>query len=78
MVKYIAHRVFELKYYRLLKIVNESSLILVIPHGRGCKTNFKDVKAATTLKLTENTWYLFLISIKINCQNHDYNLRPHC
>ena len=63
--------------YRVLKILNKSTLLLVTPNDRECKTNINDVKPATTLELIENAWDSLLNSIKTNHQNYDYNLRPH-
>ena len=57
------------------KILNESTLILVTPNVKECKTNVNDVKPCNTLKLTENAWNSFLNPIKTKCQFHDYNLR---
>ena len=62
MVKNYTCHVFKpmyLKGYRLLKILNESTLLLVTPNGRVCKTN-NDLKSAVTLKVIENAWHLFL------------------
>ena len=50
--------------YRVLKILNESALLLVTPNGRKHNTNINDVKPCTTLDLTENVWNSFLNSIK--------------
>ena len=61
--------------YRVPKIINKSTLLLVTPNGKEHKTNINHVKPATTLKLIEEVWDSFLNSIKMNCQNHDYNLR---
>ena len=62
--------------YRVLKILNESTLLLVTPNRRECKMNINSVKPATTLELIENAWDSFLNLIKSNHQNHDYNPRP--
>ena len=59
--------------YRALKIHNESTLLLVTPSGRECKTNINKVAPATTLKLTEIAQDSFLKSIKTNHKNSDYN-----
>ena len=50
--------------------------ILVTPIGTEYKTNINNVEPCTTLEHIENSWNLFLNSIKTKCQNHDYNLRP--
>ena len=54
-----------MKDYRMLKILNESTLLLVTPSGKECKRNFNDVKPCTTLELIENAWNSFLNSIKL-------------
>ena len=72
MVKHHVPYVFECKYlmhYRVLKILNDSSLLLVTPNDTEHKTNMNDVKPATTPKLFENAWDLFLNTIKTNHQN---------
>ena len=62
--------------YGILKILNESTLLLVTPNGREQKMNINDVKPCTTLQLIENTWNSFLNYIKTKCQNRDYILIP--
>ena len=72
------HHTFEAKYlldYRVLKIFNDSTLLLVTPNGKERKTNINDVKQCGTSELTENAWDLFLESIRNNSQNCTYNLR---
>ena len=59
LVKNHADSAFEPKYlmdYRVLKILNESTLLLVTPNSRKCKTNINNVKPSTTLELIENAW----------------------
>ena len=71
---------FKPKYlmdYRVLKILSKSTLLLVTPNGRKCKTNINDVSPVTTLKLIENAWDSFLNLIKtvrilIISQNSSY------
>ena len=66
MVKNYAHHVLEpenLTDYRVLKILNESTLILVTPNSREHKTNISDVKPATTPELVDSAWDSFLSSI---------------
>ena len=79
MVTNHTHHTFKPKYlidYRVLKILNESTLLLVTPTGREHKTKINDVKPCTILELIENVWKTFPNSIKRRHQNHDYNLRP--
>ena len=80
MVRNHAHQTLQPKYlmhYRVLKILKESTLLLITFNGRECKMNINDVKPCTTLELVKNALSSFLNSIKTNHQNHDYNLRPH-
>ena len=63
--------------YRILKIMNVSTLLLVTSNGREHETDINNIKPASMLKFIENVWDSFLNSIKTNYQNHDYNLRPH-
>ena len=68
MAKNHAHPAFEPKYlmdYRVLKVLNESTLLLVTPNGKECKRKIGDIKPATTLELTENTCNSFLNLIVI-------------
>ena len=63
MVKSHACHTFEPKYlvdYSVMKIINDSTLLVVTPNGRECKINSKDVKLASTLKPIENAWDSFL------------------
>ena len=71
---------FEAKYlmdYRVLKLLNESSLLLVKPNRKEHKRNVDDMKPCSTLELTEYAWNAFLNPMKTNCQNNEYDLRPH-
>ena len=52
--------------YRVLKLLNESTLLLVTPIDRKHKTNINDVKPCTTLELIEIAWNSFLNSIKLH------------
>ena len=61
--------------YRVLKILNESTLPVVTPNGKECKRNINDVMPCTTLELVENAWSSFLNSIKIYLPSHEYSLR---
>ena len=40
--------------YRVLKILNDSTLLLVTPNGKERKTNVNDVKPCSTTQLVEN------------------------
>ena len=67
MVKNHAHHTFEPKYlldYRVLKLLNDSTLLLVTPNKKERKTNINDVKPCSSLELLENAWDSFLGSIK--------------
>ena len=77
MVKNHTHHTFEPKYlldYRVLKIINESTLFLIMPNGKERRTNINDVKPCSTIELTENAWDSFLDSIKTKCENCSYSL----
>ena len=79
MVKNHACHTFEPEYlldYKVVKIINDSTLLLITPNGKERKTNINDVKYCSTTELVENTWGSFLGSIKTKCQNCTYNLRP--
>ena len=68
---------FESKYlldYRVLKILNDSTLLLVTLNGKERKPNVNDVKPSSTSELIEKAWASFLGSIKSNHQNSTYNL----
>ena len=58
-----------------IKIINDSTLLLTLI-GKERKANINDVKPSSTKELVENTWDLFLDSIKTKHQNCSYNLRP--
>ena len=62
-----AHHTFEPKYlldYRVLKILNDITLLLVTPNGKERKTNNNGVKPCSTAEPVENAWDSFLGSIK--------------
>ena len=72
MVKSHACHTFEPKYlmdYNVLKILNDSTLLLIMPNGKERKTNLNDFKPCSTTELVENAWDLFLGSIKTKHQN---------
>ena len=74
MVRNHNHHTFEPKYmidYRVLKIGDESPLLLETPNG------INDVKSCSTLELIEDAYNTLLSFMKSNCQNHRYNLTPH-
>ena len=52
--------------YRILKILNEGTLLLVTPSGRECKMNINNVKPCNTLQIAENALSSFLNSIKLS------------
>ena len=79
MIRNHAHWTFKSKHlldYRVLKILNKSSLLLVTPNGKERITNVNDAKPCSTSELIENAMDSFLGSIKTNIQNSAYNLRP--
>ena len=79
MVKNHAHHTFEpqcLLGYRVLKILNCNTLLLVTPNGKERKTNVNDVKPCSTIEIVENAWDTFLGTLRTKCQNSNYNLRP--
>ena len=48
---------FEPKYlldYKVLKIINDSTLFLIIPNGKERKTNINDAKPCRATELVEN------------------------
>ena len=79
MVQNCAHFTFEPKYlldYKVLKILNDSTIFLITPNGKERKTNSNNVKPYSTPELVKNTCNSLLSSIKTKCQNHNYSLRP--
>ena len=79
MVKNHGCHTFEQKHslnYKVLKIINDSTPLLLTPNGKERKTNINDVKPCSTAELVEKAWYSFLVSVKAKHQNCSYNLRP--
>ena len=77
MVKNHAHHTFEPKYlldYRVLKILNDRTLLLIMPYGK--ERNVNDVKPCSTTELMENAWNSILGSVKNKSLNCSYNFRP--
>ena len=67
MVRNHAHHTIEPKYlldYRVLQILNDSTLLIVTPDGKERKMSINDVKLSNTSKLVKNAWDTFLGSIK--------------
>ena len=62
--------------YKVLKILNDTTLLLITPNGKERKTNINDVKPCSITQLVENSWDSFLGLIKTKHQNCSYNLRP--
>ena len=57
MVKNHAHHTVEPKYlldYKVLKILNDSTLLLMTPNGKERKININDVKLCSTTELVES------------------------
>ena len=52
--------------YRVFKMLNESTLLLVTHNEKEYKMNINKVKPFTKLELVENAWNSFLNSIKLN------------
>ena len=80
MVKYQVCHMFKPKNlmdYKVMKIINESTLLLVTPNGIEYISNINDIKPTSLIELLENSRDSFLNSIKTNHLNHDYNLKPH-
>ena len=78
-VKYHACHSFEPKYlldYKVLKMINDSTLLVIVPYGNEWKTNFNYAKPCSTTEPVDNVWDSFLGSIKTIHQNYTYNLRP--
>ena len=65
-----------LLHYKVLKIINDSILLLIIANGKERKTIINDVIPCSTTEVVENAWNSFLDSIKTKCQNYSYKLRP--
>ena len=63
--------------YKILKLLTDSTLLLLTPNGKEIKTNINDVKPCSTRELFKNAWNSFLSSIKTKCQNYNYSQRPH-
>ena len=79
MVRNNGHQTFELiyiTYYRVLKILNGSTVLLVTSKEKEFKMNINYVNPCTILELVENAWNSFLKCIKTYCPSHKYNLRP--
>ena len=77
MVKNHACHTFEPKYlldYNVLRILNNSTLLLVTPNGKESKLNIINVRSCSTLDLIENIWDSFLGSIKTLSMTLDLNL----
>ena len=51
--------------YRVLEILNESTLLLGTPNGKVHKMNINDMKPCSTSELIEDAWNLFLNSIRV-------------
>ena len=69
MVKIHAWHTFEPKHlqeYKVLKIISDSTLLLIIPNGKERKTNVNDVQPCNTTELIENAMDYFLCSKKPN------------
>ena len=69
---------FKPKYllnYKVLKILNDSTLLLITPNGKERITNIYNVKKCSTTELVKNAWNSFLSSIKTKHQNFNYSLR---
>ena len=61
---------------QVLKIINDSTLLLITPNGKERKTNSHDVKPCSTTELVEKAGDSFLGSIKTKHQNCSHKLRP--
>ena len=82
MVRNCAHQTFEPKYsmdYRVLIILNESTLLLVTPIGKECLTDMNYVKPCNHVPhiTVENACNTYLNSIKTNHPSHKCSLRLH-
>ena len=67
----ITRQTFEPKYlleFKVLKIPNDNTLLLIALNGKGRKRNINDVKPCSTTELVENACNSFLSSIKTKCQ----------
>ena len=78
MVENHACHVFEPKSlldYKVLKIINDSTLLLITTNGKERKTNITHVTPCSTTWLVENAWDSFPGLIKAKYQNCSCNLR---
>ena len=67
MINNHGHHTFEPKYllgYKVLKLINDSTLLLVMPNVKERKTNINDIGTCSTTALVENDWDSFLASVK--------------
>ena len=72
---------FEPKYlpdYNVLKVLDDSTPLLMTPNGKERKANINNVKPCKKTELVKNAWNSFLSLEKNKCQNCNYSLRPHC
>ena len=79
MVKNHACHTFEpndLLDYKVLRMINDSTLLLITPNGKERKTNINDVKPCSTTELVENIWNSFLGSVRTKHKNCSYNIGP--
>ena len=61
--------------YMALKIINDSTLLLILLNGKRKKKQMV-IKPCSTTELIENAWDLFLGSTKTKHTNFSYKLRP--
>ena len=65
-----------LLHYRVLKVLNDSTLLLIMPDRKERKTNVNNVKPCDTTELVENMWDLFWAPLRPNVKINNYNLIP--
>ena len=61
--------------YRILKIVNESTLLIESPNGKTCQININDAKSVSALTATDNALQEFKESMRRKEHTHLYTLQ---
>ena len=77
MVKSHACHIFNPKYlldYKELTVIDDSTLLLVMPNGKEIKTNINDVELFSTTEHVENAQDSFLDPIMTKHKNYSYNI----
>ena len=59
--------------YNVVRILNDSTLLLITPNCKERKTNISNVKPCSTVELVKNAWNSFLGPLKTKHQNCNYS-----